>query len=231
MQTLSQYLIQLKNSGIDLSIVYDIGANNGSWSQLIKSESLADSQFYLFEANANHSYALSNTGFNFKIATLGMQDFKSVKFYSSYGSDGPANQGTGDGYYRENSIYFESPKITNHTTYTLDFMIQELGWPKPKLMKMDTQGSELDIMMGSIDIVSSLNVLVLELSLLNSNFGSPKISDYMTFLSKLGLLPFQVSEVHHDGLILTQLDIIFLNKNIFTDVIKMKSSEVLKYCL
>ena len=92
----------------------------------------------------------------------------------------------------------------------LDDFVREEGLPLPDLIKIDTQGSELNILRGSRGILSSVKFVVLECPILEYNLGAPDINQIIVFMENEGFKPYSIAEFHKNKKILFQLDIIFV---------------------
>ena len=84
---------------------------------------------------------------------------------------------------------------------------------KNPFLKIDTQGSEIDILKGSGKYLKKVKLLYLECPIVNINQGAPDISEYLTFTKKAGFIPLDICEKHIHNNILLQLDILFINKS------------------
>ena len=60
---LDHNLSELIKKGLNLEIVYDIGAYRGEWSKNLNKKSLKNKKFYLFEANEVNEKFLVNSKF------------------------------------------------------------------------------------------------------------------------------------------------------------------------
>jgi hypothetical protein len=173
---------------INPKVVFDIGSNNGSWTREMKSH-LRNSTFYTFEANV-----------------LLSSDEREIEFYSI--------AGTGDSYYRENTKHYQSVKPTKMPSRRLDNIIEQDNLTPPDFIKLDTQGSELDILEGLGEYIKGVKCILTEVSFFNYNQGSPKINDYIEFFQENGFYPVSVEQVHKCDNIVVQLDLFFMRKDI-----------------
>jgi FkbM family methyltransferase len=203
MKLLNRFLENLKNSGLNINTVYDIGACKGVWSSSIKNTTLYDSEFILFEANPVYKTILEQTGFKFFNTVLSNPGRTSVKFYN--GSD------TGDSYYKESTKWYDSKSYVDLPCTTLDDIVLSNNLPKPDFIKIDTQGSELDILSGSSSVIQDVKLIYCECPIIQYNLGSPNIQDYLEFFKKINFVPVAVLEHHYLENILVQIDIMFMN--------------------
>ena len=188
----------------EIRVVYDVGAHNGSWTNQV-SRILKSADFYLFEANKNHNTQLEKTGFKYFNDVLSDQ-CKTIEWFGV--------GGLGDSYFKESSQQFENVSSIEIVTNTLNSYVADCNLPVPQLLKIDTQGSELDIIAGSCNFISSVKYVLLECPLIEYNLGAPNIQKYLTTMSDLGFVPVDVTEIHYMNGKTVQIDIAFLNSAI-----------------
>ena len=203
-------LINLLKQGIYIDVIYDIGAYHGKWSETLNKSSLRNKKFFLFEANEENEAHLKKLPFKFFIEILSDNE-KQVEFYSL--------NSTGDSYYKEKTRLYDKDldkKIRN--TKTLDSVVKKENLPNPDFIKIDTQGSELDILKGGKETVSKCSLIYLECPIIEFNLNSPKFDDYIKYLDSIEFVPYDICEVHKLDNILIQIDILFIKKNIFNKI-------------
>lgn len=123
--------------------------------------------------------------------------------------------GTGDSYYRENTSFSDNLASEKRRTQTLDNLIKRNNLPTPDLIKLDTQGSEIDILRGGDLALSGAKFVYIECSLVNYNEGAPQLADYVGFMSSKGFIPYDLCEDHKKGGALIQVDILFVRKEVY----------------
>jgi FkbM family methyltransferase len=190
-----------QNLAKEIRVVYDIGAHNGSWTNQV-SRILKSADFYLFEPNKNHNSQLEKTGFKYFNVVLSDQT-KTVEWYGV--------GGLGDSYFKDSGQTFVSISSRKVLSNTLNHLVQENKLPIPQLLKIDTQGSELDIVAGSSDFIGSVKFVLLECPLIEYNLGAPNIQSYLSTMHNLGFTPVDITEVHYMNNKVVQIDIAFLN--------------------
>jgi FkbM family methyltransferase len=196
-------LERLLAHGVKLGVVYDIGAYKGEWTQTMR-HTLKGSAFVLFEGNAAHVPSLEQVGRYF-IALLS-DTVKTVSYY--------ATGSTGDSYLQETIGPYDGVTPTTSTTVTLDALVREKGLPLPDFLKIDTQGSEIDVMRGAPQCLAHASLVLLECPLMTYNTGAPTIQDYLDFMKSQGFIPFEMTETHIMQDRLVQTDLLFLRATV-----------------
>jgi FkbM family methyltransferase len=207
--TLEGLLFRLRRDGLKIDNIFDIGAYKGVWTNTVR-RIYKNAQFELFEPNDVHNHDLSRTGQRFHNVVLSNK-IKTIEFYS-LGT-------TGDSYYKEENPIFDDSSVKLITTTTLDDLMgnRDLNLRQPDLIKVDTQGSEIDILLGGEGVVSNAKIVILECPIVNYNQGAPSISEYITYMQRIDFVPIWVSEVHVLLDVFIQIDIAFMSRKCFKD--------------
>ena len=185
--------------------ILDIGAHLGEWSTLIKSI-YPNSDVFSIEANPNCKDILSKTNPNHLISFLGKTSGE-TKFYINKND----SQCTGASAYLEKTHYYEDSTSITLPIITLDSLNQNFDF-----IKMDVQGSELDIIKGGLHTILNATILQLELGMLDYNEGAPKASKIISYLYNLGFELFDIGSFFFWDGKLNQSDMFFVNKQKFS---------------
>ena len=185
--TLEGLLRSLSKKGLKLETIFDIGAFKGLWSQNVSNYVPKDAKFYLFEPNNEHNPHLIKTGYKYFNYLLGNEG-KEVPFYSI--------SGTGDSVYREVGPIYKNILAKSITTRSIDSVIKELKLPNPDFLKLDTQGSELDILKGATKTLEETKLVVIEMPIIIYNLNSPTFGEILEFMDLSNFVPIGVTEVH-----------------------------------
>lgn len=117
------------------------------------------------------------------------QDGRQVKYYQNLMLPG------GNSYYKENTPAFGEEHAVMRTGYTLDTIVKERGFPYPDMMKLDTQGSEIDILKGATECLKHCYDLIVEAQHTDYNAGAPKVQEVINYIQSLGFR--LIAEVTH----------------------------------
>jgi FkbM family methyltransferase len=180
------YLSQMKQTGIEPKVIYDIGSCVLHWTNEAKKH-WPQAEFLLFEAMSAVEPIYKETGYKYFLGPLGEQDGMEVDFYENLENPG------GNSYFRENPelspnaprLFPESSK-KRLTLSTLDTLIRKHNLPLPQLIKMDIQGAELAVLKGASLALSQCDHLILELQHRDYNLGAPKRDEVMEYLRQMG---------------------------------------------
>ncbi len=198
-----------KNCGSgEIATIFDIGANHGGWASEIRAMA-PKARLILFEANPIHRETLEASGFENFIGILSKPGVYECEFFTPESSTAKS---TGASYYKEVTPAFNEVKSTKLKATPLDELVEQNNLPQPDLIKIDTQGSELDIIEGGQTVFKNTKWVVMELPVVEYNSGAPNIQEYLSKMNELGFLPIGLSEIHKFGSIVIQLDFLFANK-------------------
>lgn len=184
-----------------MTILYDIGAYKGEFTrQMIRKNPSIIS--YMFEANTICKKPADLQNHHWFNTVLSRKDVDSVLFYSK--------NGTGDSYYKETDL---TNAYADSTTYQLSRRetkhLSDFDIPLPDIIKIDTQGSELDILSDCKEILNSCNTIYCEIPAKGVvyNYGAPSHEEYIDFFKTYGFYIIKTSSKYAQGLVV-QHDVI-----------------------
>jgi FkbM family methyltransferase len=186
--------------------ILDIGANVGQFHSMCKSLFPSSYVFSIEASNECESYLKQITE-HYYIGLLARRE-EDYTFYSVKGH--PTS--TGNSIYKELTEHYSDSKLDILTKkgVKLDNLFgDDIEFD---LIKIDTQGSELDVISGGSRICSKAKGIILEVSLTQYNEDAPLYDDIISFMDNFG---FKVAEVLEDKIvpsIVHQQDILFIKK-------------------
>jgi hypothetical protein len=143
------------------------------------------------------------------MAALGNEE-REVTFYTR--KDKPWTEG--NSYYKE-AAYWDIPQLVQTSIMKLqkldDIFTDDTTF---EVIKLDTQGSELDILRGGEVLCKKASVIILEISYIEHNEESPMADEVIKFMKDFEFEEKMSIGEHYDGDKIVQKDIVFLNKNI-----------------
>lgn len=199
----------MQNQGHVIETVFDIGANRGMWTKKMLGL-LPDAKFCMFEANKNLSMPnlLNKSEHKWYNVVLSKPGIDLVDFYF-------LNQaGTGDSYYKENTTHYRNVLPDTMYATTLDSIVSDDSLRIPQLLKLDTQGSELDVLEGALGILEYVDIILTEIPVLSYNKDAPSFCDYIDYMHSIGFVPVGVEQHHFSDNFLIQMDLVFLRSDV-----------------
>lgn len=189
----------------DVNSFLDVGANVGSFAMMIRNN-FPKLDMFLLEANPFCDGSLNRTGIPYEIVCLSDIE-REVKFFFEDNNF----QGTGASYYLEKTIHYSKQNFTLMQTKLLDDVILEkYGNHKQfDFIKMDTQGSELDILRGGEKTAAKAKYILIETSIVEYNEKAPLQDEVFKYMDFIGFKPTELVESHIDNGTLVQEDWIF----------------------
>lgn len=191
--------------------ILDIGAHSGEFYRN-SYKIFPNADYYLIEANKDCESNLKELNVPYFIGILSDTE-KKINFYKTKLSSGCDCMSTGNSVYREQTSYYNNDNvvITEENTYLLDSIVTK----DFDLIKLDVQGSELDIIKGGINTIIKSKGIIMEVSIIEYNKNAPLENIIVSYMDKLGFSPVEVIGSHsnpetHEHI---QNDIFFINKN------------------
>jgi FkbM family methyltransferase len=188
--------------------ILDIGANVGQFYNEIKNI-FPNSYYYLIEGSESCKVVLETLNVDYSICLLSDIE-KEVDFYIRKNEP----RCTGNSIYRENTSFYDDDQIIieKKQTKTLSNLLNNQSFD---LIKIDVQGSEIDIINGGLDIIKRAKGIIMEISLVEYNQNAPTKEFVYDYMNKLGFTPIEhIGNINHPLTYeLIQQDILFLNKN------------------
>jgi FkbM family methyltransferase len=187
--------------------VLDIGANVGQFYNEIKNI-FPNSYYYLVEGSESCEVVLETFNVDYSICLLSDTE-KEVDFYIRKNEP----RCTGNSIYRENTSFYDDDQIIveKKQTKTLSNLLNNQTFD---LIKIDVQGSEIDIINGGLNIIKKAKGILMEVSLMEYNQNSPTKDFVYEYMDNLGFKPVElIGNINHPLTYeLIQQDILFLNK-------------------
>ena len=187
--------------------ILDIGANIGQFHQLAKYY-YPSSYIFSVEASPDCEPDLKLITDNYYIGLLA-KDNNEYDFYSRK----ETGIGTGNSIYRELTQFYsdEQIDIIKQPGIKLDDLFTDDT--EFDLIKIDTQGSELDIISGGMQLCKKAKAILLEVSLTQYNEGAPLYDEVMKFMENIGFKPVEIlDESRNHGA--HQQDILFIKNKL-----------------
>ena len=215
----SMRLEYLKRKNFNPKTILDIGAHTGQfygWAKKVWPNAF----IWMVEANECHISKLDSivqgTNDRYTIAALGANE-KEVIFWTR--KDKPHTEG--NSYYREKAFGNLAMEVPRKLKTLNNLFDSESTFD---LIKLDTQGSELDILTGGKHVCQKAKYIILEISLIDLNFGAPSKDKILSYMEAYGFTATDIIGEHYFGTkpaadeagvdmnTIIQQDILFKNK-------------------
>lgn len=183
--------------------ILDVGANVGQFHKLCKAV-YPHSFVFSIEASKDCEPALQSITDQYLIAMLAKDDSE-YNFYSRKGDP----TCTGNSIYRELTEFYSDDQldIIKQKGIRLDDLFTEDS--EFDLIKIDTQGSELDIITGGMALCQKAKGILLEVSHTQYNQDAPLHAQVLNFMTNIGFKAVEVlDEARNHGAY--QQDILFI---------------------
>lgn len=187
--------------------ILDIGANIGQFHLQAKKE-FPNAHIFSIEAMESCEPNLKKITQNYIICLLSNEE-KEYTFYTRKYD----KVASGSSIYRENTKYFDDSQILEIKKYSrmLDSVLKDRA--PYDLIKIDTQGSELDIISGGLKTCSKVKGILLEVAIEEYNIGAPLKPEVDSYMNLIGFRSVEVlSDIFHpdDSSLLIQQDILYI---------------------
>lgn len=108
-----------------------------------------------------------------------------------------------------NGIVREVPSVT------VDELCRELCLTGPYLIKVDVQGTELDVLAGAAKVLDEAEVVVLEVSLFRFFGSNPEIYEVLSYMKERHFVAYDIFGGHYRPVdnALAQVDIVFVKEH------------------
>jgi FkbM family methyltransferase len=177
-------------------------------------QTFPESYIFVIEGNKECEPFLKNLGTQYLIRLLGKERKKTI-FYKT--AMDPLC--TGNSIYKEITPHYNDGRLIEEEAElrTIDDTFQEET--QFDLIKIDTQGSELDILEGGKKIASKAKGILLEVSYNKYNEGAPLYDEVVEYMDRYGFTEKEklnefIWTKEQQGVELMQRDLLFINKNI-----------------
>jgi FkbM family methyltransferase len=204
----------IKKDNFKPKVIYDVGANIGTWTLLAKSFFTA-AAVHTFEPLRQHIIKFkANTdklsGITLYPFCLGNENNEMVINVSSFSDSSSILEAT--------PLEFEQYGIKKTAEETVDVkrvedLIEQGILPIPDIIKLDVQGFELEVLKGAGKYLNKVSYLIVEVSFKKYYYGQPLFLDIANYLSGFGFNIYAFGHSTPTGQELGQIDVLFKKQN------------------
>jgi len=199
----------LRDNGINIGYALDIGAYRGDFSKVLR-EIWPNIKIWQFEADERQKPWLD------KDAIFGLLSDKANVSVDFFTLDNENSITTGSSMYRELTPYYRNPIVIKKKTKTLDSIMDQVNfrgnWKNSGIIKLDTQGSELDILKGGENFLNTFKpkYILIETSVIRYNENAPLVGEVIEYmrLKEYHIVDI-INYVYENNGKLLQMDILF----------------------
>lgn len=202
----SEIFQELRFKGYAPRTMLDIGAHVGSFTRGFV-DAFPGCTPTLIEPNPFCQEALAELSYERHAVAASSEGGKAMLFLTKEWL-----QSTGSSLYRENTAFFRDEVVIEHEVekVRLDDLFRGRRFD---FVKIDTQGAELDVLIGGEAVLRQADYILVEVSLVEFNAGAPPAEAVFAMLQRMGFRQATVTEFHrlqgvNDGGLL-QMDFLF----------------------
>lgn len=199
-----------KETGFEPRAVFDIGSSHSGWSYEV-AKIFPEASFHLFEPLLDRkTYYQENTAnilqarADFRVHKVAIGDM-----------DGTIKMGLDEAGYGSSTLVTQTnanfTEIAEVPIRRLDTIVFEKGLPRPEVLKMDVQGSELAVLTGAGSLLDTIQLIQAEAWLMRK-YGpdTPLLHELIEYLSAKGFLVIAFGDFYYGDLHeLFALDVFF----------------------
>ena len=177
--TTDTILYLLKKKNYNPNFVIDVRCGYGEWTK--KSlKYFKSSNYLLFDGDDKNEDKLKHLSSKYKnikyMICILSNKIKTIKFYKN---------GYGSSVYEETNNFSHDITFSETTTLCDQLPLSDL-YNKNNLIKLDVQGSEIDILNGLKKKINLFDVIILEVSVVEYNKNAPLLNETVNFLEMNG---------------------------------------------
>ena len=204
--TNTELILSLLKEQINPNYILDIGCGHGEW--FLKCfKFFPKSKYLLFDANKKNKDKLSllsskYSQISYKICLLS-DKIKESKFF---------NMGYGSSVYEENTNHPRDIELIKSTTLKAELSKFSINSTN-NIIKLDVQGSEIDILNGLQEKIFLFEAIILETSLKEYNKNSPLFLNVINFMDSKKYIFYDICDMKRLGKnssFLVQFDAVFV---------------------
>jgi len=193
MNSIDRRFSVLKNSGVTISDFLDIGAYRGEFTRRVKSH-WPEAKVWQIEADERQQPWLHTDAV---FALLSDKPNQELDFFTLHNENSITS---GSSVYRELTQYYKNPIVIKKRTTTLDDISKRVNfrgnWKNSGFVKLDTQGSELDILKGAENFLTTYQpkYIMIETSVKPYNLDAPLVGDVIEYMRSKD---YQILDIMH----------------------------------
>ncbi len=202
-----EFFLHLKKNNYQIKTVIDVGVGQGTHS--------------LYRGTTGAEYILVEPVPDSKKVVAKIADQLKAKFFNVAAGDVDGmiefnfhDDVTGSSIYRQTeSDERLNGKLISVPMRRLDTLLAD-GVKSPCLLKIDTQGAEINVLKGATNILPMIDMIICEVSFHQFRHGTPEAGEVVAEMAKCGYVLYEILEGHYRPLdnALAQVDMVFVRE-------------------
>jgi FkbM family methyltransferase len=182
-------LADLKNRGLQVRMIFDVGAHKGEWSKMVKLI-FPDASIYMFEPQIEmikHLEKLVHKFSDIRLIQKGVGSKVDKLLFTIW------DDFAGSSFLpKENENLMQSGKQREIEVITLDTLLENTDIQIPDIVKLDIQGYELEALKGGASLFGKTEVFILEVALypFEDMPGIPTFIEVVNFMFERGYVVY-----------------------------------------
>lgn len=217
--SMEQSFRNLRKLGFRPRFIIDIGAFDGGWATMARTE-FPEASILMLEAQENKRAvleAVKNSGhgkIDYRMAVMGALNGEKVVFHEYENSPTASSM-------LQDHAATPTRKVETELR-TLDSILSAEGFPKPDFIKLDVQGYELEVLKGASSALADAQAVLMETSIIDVYQNNPVLSEVTAFMAERGFRAYDICSLLRRPLdnALCQVDMIFVKDD--SDLLKKK---------
>lgn len=199
----------LQKQGLEPLTIIDVGAATGTTYLL---NNFPMSHHFLIEPLIENEFALLNLkkrfkNLDYKIVAVGKEEGNAIFYFHEQHFD-------------RSSFLIDNEKTDYNKVKrkieisTLNKLVIENHLIGPYIIKLDTQGTELDILLGASSILQNTECIIIEVSFYEFYKESPIFADVITFMNERNFVVYDITDFVYRpyDTAIAQVDLVFVKK-------------------
>ncbi|MBU3822754.1 FkbM family methyltransferase [Flavobacteriaceae bacterium XHP0103] len=217
---LANFYSQLLKQNYEPSVIYDIGANKGTWTKECL-KYFPNATYYLFEPQINLKDDIDSL----------LSDKKNVQLFSV--GVGNTNGELDFTIHKRNdscSFRFSEAEAIQRgfkqikvPIFKLDDFAIENNLMNPSILKIDAEGLDIEVLQGANNLVKKTEIIMIEVGVMNKNINN-SVLKVMNYLDQIGFRFFDITDLNRPfkNNVLWLCEFVFIKKDGVLDIDYLK---------
>lgn len=183
----------LKHQQYTPTVIYDIGANKGSWTKDCL-HFFPDATYYLFEPQLNLKKDIDalflNNNNNIHLFSVGVGNTEGELLFTIHDRDDSCTFMLSEKEANEKGLKQIKVPMIQLDTFAIDKNLKS-----PSILKIDAEGLDLEVLEGAKKLVKDAEIIMIEVGIVNKEFKNSALN-VMNYLDKKGFRLFDITDIN-----------------------------------